>query len=90
MLAVRPARLRRAPPAIAPTFIMPRVEWLDPIPNVRFAGGPVECTITGTCRFMGRYQLYVRIPMHDHLGYGYLVYVATVDSAFRDVHLMQE
>ena len=65
---------------------MSRVIWLDPIPNVRFEGAPVSCEIIGTCRFQDRITLYVRIPVHDHLGYGYVVYLATVDSAYRDVH----
>ena len=69
---------------------MPRVVWIDPIPNVRFEGAPVGCTIIGTSRFQGQLTIYVRVPIHDHLGYGFLVYVATVDSAYRDVHLMQE
>ena len=67
---------------------MPRAVWIAPIPNVRFAGAPVDCMIIGTCRFQGQLTIYVRIPIHDHLGYGFLVYVATVDSAYRDVHLL--
>ena len=59
--------------------------WLDPIPNVRFVGAPVECAIIGTSQFQNQLTLYVRVPVVDQHGPGFIVYLATVDSAYRDV-----
>ena len=64
---------------------MSRLIWLDPIPNVQFIGAPVPCEIIGTSRFQDQITLYVRIPVHDHRGYGYVVFLASVDSAYRDI-----
>ena len=64
---------------------MSRLIWLDTIPNVQFSGAPVSCEIIGTSRFQDQITLYVRIPVHDAHGYGFVVYLATVDSAYRDI-----
>ena len=63
---------------------MPRIEWLDPVPAIRFEGGPVPCTIIGTSRFLDELTIYLRIPIVDAYGEGYIVYLCTVSSAYRD------
>ena len=44
------------------------VEWLDPIPAIRFEGGPLPCTIIGTSRFGTELTIYLRIPIVDAYG----------------------
>ena len=61
------------------------VEWLDPVPAIRFEGGPLPCTIIGTSRFGTELTIYLRIPVVDAFGEGYIVYLCTVSSAYRDL-----
>ena len=44
------------------------VEWLDPIPAIRFEGGPLPCTIIGTSRVGTELTIYLRIPIVDAYG----------------------
>ena len=66
-----------------------RVIWLNPVPNIRFEGGPAPCTIIGTSRFQNQLTLYLRVPILDAYGEGYVVYLVHVDSAYRDLPWQQ-
>ena len=68
---------------------MPRITWLDPIPSIRFDGGPVPCTVIGTSRFQGQLTIYLRVPYVDAQGEGYIVYLVNVASAYRDLPWQQ-
>ena len=68
---------------------MPRIVWLDPVPSIRFEGGPVPCVIIGTSRFQNELTIYLRIPVADARGDGYIVYLCTVYSAYRDLPWQQ-
>ena len=65
------------------------IVWLDPVPVVRFEGGPVLCQIIGTSRFQNELTLYLRIPIADAQGEGFIVYLCTVYSAYRSVPWQQ-
>ena len=57
------------------------VEWIDPVPAIRFEGGPLACEIIGTSRFGDELTLYIRVPSDD----GFIVYLVTVTSSYRDL-----
>ena len=63
---------------------MLRIE-LDPIPNIRFEGGPAHCTIIATSFIQGELRLFVRISVTDKRGTSYVVYNCVADSAYRDI-----
>ena len=57
------------------------VVWLDPIPAIVFAGGPLACEIIGTSSWLGEVTMYIRITGPR----GGVVYLANITSAYQIV-----